>query len=357
MIANSIRIFREELNRLEKHLNRLKGIDAVRENIQNSTLVEQQKEHAAKVLTKGPDEKIFDYNANVISLYGYWEKFIESVIKEYLESLKSLHTSNDDKNTDISDRYKKSLLHLLGNIRSNHKLKHLKDRDLIDGLYKGCVLGKNEYIAEAFFQSGGNYNYSETKDCLLRLGLKEVDSEMKLYPSIVSYCISIGMTLNQVKSSSSDALYKKLDNLVVYRNEIAHGSSDGSNLLDSDELLEYVKFMEAMGNAVNDYLNDDLLKENFKITDGYLVKVRRYFPSIKSAEIKGTDYFLDKSKNVLCYTGENHYPHYCKLEIRSLWVNGSPYTERYYLSCNSTDCVTIVFNQEVKRGYTLKFEQ
>lgn len=357
MLTNSIRIFREELDRLEKHLSRLKGIDDVMQTIQNSTLVEHQKEHAAKVLEKSPDEKIFDYNANIISLYGYWEKFIESVIKEYLESLKSLHTSNDDKNTGISNRYKKSLLHLLGNKRSNHKLKHLKDSDLIDGLYKGCVLGKNEYIAEAFYQSGGNYNYSETKDCLLRLGLKDVDSEMKYYPSIVSYCISIGMSFNQVKSSSSEAIYKKLDNLVVYRNEIAHGSSDGSNLLDSDQLLQYVKFMEAIGCAVNDYLNDDLLKENFKVADGYLTKVRRYFPSINTAEIKDSDYYLDTSKIVLCYAGKKNYPHYQKLSIRSIWVNGSPYAERFYLSCNSTDSVTIVFDKLVKRGYLLKFVQ
>lgn len=52
-----------------------------------------------------------------------------------------------------------------------------------------------------------------------------------------------------------------------------------------------------------------------------------------------------------------NYPHYQKLSIRSIWVNGSPYADRSYLSCNSTDSVAIVFVKLVKRGYSLKFVQ
>lgn len=356
MISNSINIFVEELSQMEQHLIRLKSIDRLRNDIHNSEWDEPQKEQVCNVLTKNTNEKIFDYNANIISLYGYWEKFVESIIREYLEILKSYKTENDYKNKAVSKNYKDSLLYILVNKRKNFKLKDLNENEVIEALYKGIVLQKNDYIAEAFFQSGGNYNYAEIKDCFVRLGFKNFGNELQLYSSIFSYYQSNKMTLAQVKSTTPDLLFKKLDNLVVCRNEIAHGASDGSNLLDSDELLEYIHFMESLGNAINEYLNDDLYSIYYKINKGYTTKVKHYFAKNNASEMVNSDYLLDTKRIAICFKGESTYPHFSKLKIKSLWVDGTPYPEQYYLSLH--DCiekVTIVFDQTMKKGYEVKF--
>lgn len=39
-------------------------------------------------------------------------------------------------------------------------------------------------IYQKSFQSGGNYNYAETSDCLRRLGFSSIDNELKFYPDL-----------------------------------------------------------------------------------------------------------------------------------------------------------------------------
>ena len=243
MVNLSLQIFKDQLDKLLNHLQIIERLESVNEEILESDLSEEVKEHAASVLRKSTDEKIFDYNANIISLYGYWEQYIEAVIKEYLIELKGLNSSNDVKNQAIGSRYQKSIIELFRKINGNSpKFNHLTDVYLINAMYVVRSQKQNDYIPEAFFQSGGNYNYSETSDCLKRLGLNSIDNELKYYPSLQTYYMRHGLVEDTIKHASVETLYSKLNNLVLFRNEIAHGGSDGHNLLSVGEIREYIDF-------------------------------------------------------------------------------------------------------------------
>ena len=86
MIYRSLQIFIGQLDKLLNHLHILEDLDSVSDEILASNLADNIKNHAVSILRKDTDEKIYDYNANIISLYGYWEQYIEAVIKEYLTS-------------------------------------------------------------------------------------------------------------------------------------------------------------------------------------------------------------------------------------------------------------------------------
>lgn len=102
MIGIALRTYVLQLGRLMNHLLIQQQFDSVNKEIQASNLAEDVKAHVNTVLQKNTDEKIFDYNSNIISLYGYWEQYVESVIKEYLKVLGNLKTENDERNETTS---------------------------------------------------------------------------------------------------------------------------------------------------------------------------------------------------------------------------------------------------------------
>lgn len=358
MITRSLQIFIGQLDKLLDHLLIIEHFDSVNEEIQASNLADNIKSHVSSVLRKNTDEKIFDYNANIISLYGYWELYIESVIKEYLIELKELNSGNDAKNNLIGARYKKSIIGLFNKISGNSpKFRHLTDESLINAMYIGCSQKKNNYIPEAFYQSGGNYNYSETSECLKRLGFSSLDNELKFYPTLKLYFINQGLTEDAIKNTSVETLYSKLNNLVTYRNEIAHGGSNGENLLSIEVITDYITFMKALASSITECFNDDILAVKWSLRKCSSIEVRRFFPNIQVAELRKGTFFIDVTKNVFCYKGTRNIPHYGVVKIVDLYVNDTKIDTPFYMSLDSEDKVTIKFDAEIKNGFQLKFEE
>lgn len=358
MINLSLQIFNGQLDKLLNHLRIIERLESVNEEILESDLSEEIKNYAASVLRKNTDEKIFDYNANIISLYGYWEQYIEAVIKEYLIDLKRLNSCNDVKNQTIATRYQKSIIELFRKINgSSPKFNHLTDVNLINAMYVVCSQKQNDYIPEAFFQSGGNYNYSETSDCLKRLGLNSIDNDLKYYPSLKTYYMRHGLVEDTIKHASVDTLYSKLNNLVLFRNEIAHGGSDGSNLLSVEEIKEYIDFMKSFASSITECLNDDILAVKWAIKKCNPIRVRHFYDNLHVSELSRGTFYIDANKDVFCFKGPKGIPHYMFVRITEMQINGRLAETASYLSLDSDDKVTIKFDKDVKSGWKLKFEE
>lgn len=358
MISIALQTYVQQLERLMNHLSIQQKFDAVNEEIQVSNLAEDVKAHINTVLQKNTDEKIFDYNSNIISLYGYWEQYVESVIKEYLKVLRNLKTENDVRNETIKYRYKNSLVSLFNKVStSNPKFRHLTDEHIINAMYIGYYQKQNDYIPEAFYQSGGNYNKKETVDCFHRLGFKDFANSLIKYPALHAYYIGAGYTEETIKNASDNTLFAKLDNLVSYRNEIAHGGSDGTTLLNAEEVMEYVKFMRALGASLTERLNDDICEIMWLKKTCNEIEVRQYYDRLNVSVLRKGIFYIDTSNPVICYAGNERYPHFKLVRVQEMRVNGVPYSEAQYLSSDSNDEVSIIFNTKIKKGYKLKFEE
>ena len=358
MINLSLKVFKGQLDVLLNHLQILEDSEILYDEIQDGNLAETIKNHALSVLRKNTDEKIIDYNANIISLYGYWEQYIEAVIKEYLAELRGLNAVNDMKNQTVVTKYRESIIDLFKKINGNSpKFNHLIYIALVNAMYIGCSQKKNDYIPEAFFQSGGNYNYKETSDCLKRLGLKSIDDELKLYPALKTYFIEQGQSEEVIKSTSPGTLYSKLNNMVSFRNEIAHGASNGSNLLSIEDIREYVEFMKSFASSITECLNDDILAVKWNLKNCNPIKVKHFYDNLHVSELSKGTYFTDMDKDVFCYRGEKNIPHYAFVRISEMHINRVSSDGSVYLSLDSPDEVTLKFDEDVKKDYQLKFDE
>lgn len=94
MNITSLERFKTEVNQIREYLKHIQYVNDVvgstileEDNEQIKALLNRLKEHDRSFRT---DKRIFEYKAAIISLYGLLEKYIETWIKEYLDSLSKL---------------------------------------------------------------------------------------------------------------------------------------------------------------------------------------------------------------------------------------------------------------------------
>lgn len=94
MNLTSLEGFKKEVNQIREYLKHIQYVSDVvgyaiseQDNEQIKTLLNKLKEHDRIFRT---ERRVFEYKAAIISLYGLLEKYIETWIKEYLDSLSRL---------------------------------------------------------------------------------------------------------------------------------------------------------------------------------------------------------------------------------------------------------------------------
>lgn len=290
-------------------------------------------------------DRQFEYNSIVISLYGYLELFVESIICDYVEELRKLIKSYSDLDKDTKVHYRREMIAMY-NKRKSPKLAHLTDSCVSENLYN-ILHGDNPVIMpEAFFQSGGNYNFKEITACFKSLGCKNIISEIKQYDPLRSFFASIGAK----PSDKNEDLYQKLDDLVSRRNEIAHGSNKG-NILSKNILKQYKVFLKVFCESLASYLSDSILRKKWD-TLSYEARCSHMF-SNNRAQLKG-EFPVFKDTNVIQYR-KGVKPEFIENKILNLYINGIE-TAEYLSQQNSTDTFVACLENKVNRGNLLRFD-
>ena len=83
MMVSAITVFQKRLVSINTHIEVLKRIE-------NLTKQQIENDYIKYIQSKQTDEKTFNYQANIVSLYGTLEFFIEEVFKEYIEHLRRI---------------------------------------------------------------------------------------------------------------------------------------------------------------------------------------------------------------------------------------------------------------------------
>lgn len=144
--------------------------------------------------------------------------------------------------------------------------------------------------------------------------------------------------------------------MVSYRNEIAHGGSDGSNLLSIEDIKDYITFMKSFASSITEYFNDDILAIKWSLRKCNFIKVRHFYDNLHVAKLDKGTFFIDMNKEVFCYKGSKNIPHYMFVKIKEMKINGDNADTPFYLSLDSSDVITIKFEPDVKNDFQLKFE-
>lgn len=151
------------------------------------------------------------------------------------------------------------------------KYSHLKEVDLISNLHS-CIINSSTYLInyDAFTMLTGNMTHSRMSDLFKQVGV-DLNGKFAKYTDF---------------NLSSENQFKKLDELVEMRNEVAHGSI--SSLLDPTQIEEYIAFIERYFRNLYSILKIDIEQEKLNYwKNNHSVKIDN--PIVFDGNIVGFD--------------------------------------------------------------------
>lgn len=243
MIETPINILREELGKIVTHINDVKTQESIISAAANEGL------NAAKVLlTHKTDEKKFLYNAVIISAYGAFERYIESLLDEYIEKQGKLLLKFSQLDSKIQNNYVENWKLLHKNLQYK-KYSALNEKDLIKNLYDVICRGKGCVKPECYYKPNGNYKPKIILEVFQSIGID--DANIKEYCKIPE---EDALTL------SYETIVNNVDEIIERRHVIAHTTGKIDDILDSDMLLLYLSYLKLYAEALSDCLNDRLIE-------------------------------------------------------------------------------------------------
>lgn len=263
MNITSLERFKAEVNQIREYLKHIQYVNDVvgyavleEDNQEIKALLNTLKEHDRSFRT---DKRVFEYKAAIISLYGLLEQYVETWIKEYLDSLSSLVPEYNQIDEKIRNNHFELSLKLIDIIISREvaKYQHLTKEEVLRKL-NNCMFTPINYQinTEAFVLSSGNLKHNKIVD-LFKLLNVDLNSELIKSESLNK---EIGLQSNQISNTEKYILYNKINDLVERRNQIAHGS-EILDILGISGLEPYIQFLEVYCQTIFETLFEKFIKQ------------------------------------------------------------------------------------------------
>jgi hypothetical protein len=245
-----------------------------KDNEEIKALLNSLKEHDRSFRT---DKRVFEYKAAIISLYGLLEKYIETWIKEYLDSLSNLVPNYNELDEKIRYNHFELSLKLINTIisRESAKYQHLTKEEVLRKLNTCLVSPTNYQInTEGFVLLSGNLKHNKIVYLFQPLNV-DLNSELIKHESLNR---EIGLPPDDISNKEKDILYYKINDLVERRNQIAHGS-ETLDILGISGLEPYIQFLEVYCQAIFETLFEEFIKQESIYTFQKIEKVVQIFAS------------------------------------------------------------------------------
>jgi len=281
MNITSLERFKTEVNQIREYLKHIQYVNNVvgyavlqKDNEEIKALLNSLKEHDRSFRT---DKRVFEYKAAIISLYGLLEKYIETWIKEYLDSLSNLVPNYNELDEKIRNNHFELSLKLINTIisRESAKDQHLTKEEVLRKLNTCLVSPTNYQInTEAFVLLSGNLKHNKIVEIFKLLNL-DLNNELIKNESLNN---EVGLQTNEITRTEKDIVYNKINDLVERRNQIAHGS-ETLYILGISGLEPYIQFLEVYCQAIFETLFEEFIKQESIYTFQKIEKVVQIFGS------------------------------------------------------------------------------
>ena len=249
MQINSLEKFQIDINNIREYIKHIDLIHKVANNNRNSD-EESLKEFIDHLYPFNREKKLFEYKAIIISIYGVLEKYISIWIKEHIETLSSLILNYQDMPKKLSKSHFDLSIKLISIINENRfaKYEHLSKEEVLTTL-SSCINEPLKYKLnnDAFSPMSGNLKHSKIVEAFKTLDIN-LESMLKQNDIFSSYLES---KFGENIANRGVELFNIIDDLVVRRNDIAHGTTIDNITSDFDN---YIEFLEYYGKAIFDVL-------------------------------------------------------------------------------------------------------
>lgn len=247
MNDSSLEKFVEDINNVRNYIEHIQLINSIAISSRTSTDASVI-EYGDHLRTFGVAKKLFEYKSITISLYGILEKHIGLWIKEYIAQLPKIVLNYNDFSGRFREEHFSQSVKLLALIKENKLSKYelIKKEDVLSRL-NSCIKSPDSYElnGDAFYLHSGNLKHSKIAEAF---GLIDI--------SLTARLKVIGQRANGFLSGTGtniagrgDELFHLIDDLVMRRNDIAHGE-DIDDILNVSEFENHINFLEGYGKSI-----------------------------------------------------------------------------------------------------------
>jgi hypothetical protein len=180
---------------------------------------------------------VYDHCASVTRLYAVYERFVGEVVTAWLDVVPTLFNGYSDLPESLRKHHRLGVAHLLPKAGQG-RYKHLSITQVIEGLFRGAKLQQDHhFLYEQFAVTERNLRLDALSDLLARVGIDDLKGWFVRHRELQLFMATV--------YGGQETVDGKLNDLVSYRNEAAHGENIGQ-VLGLAEFLSLTEFIEAI---------------------------------------------------------------------------------------------------------------
>ncbi|MEQ8537583.1 MAG: MAE_28990/MAE_18760 family HEPN-like nuclease [Coleofasciculus sp. D1-CHI-01] len=316
-------IFQELLKTIQRNISTVRSIIKVNEKLiraafgDKSIITQEWGTQADSIIDQltqdAPEPKdwrIYDHCAVVTRLYAIYERFVEDLIREWIQLLPDLFPVYADLGDRICNTHRIGVARLLLDITKN-RFGHLSVEEVIRGLFYGAsgTGEKYELLPDAFLLHEQNLRKDTLEKLFADAGILNAWAWVEKHRKIKYF-------VEEVRGSENTA-EGELNELIDYRNDAAYGAFINT-ILSANELLELCDFVEALCQALAELVTYQIIKQQTSTGQAQEIgQITEWFKKSKAAVAKVEETTLSVGTSVFLM-GEA----YCQLAtIKSIQVD------------------------------------
>ncbi|HJV79190.1 MAG TPA: HEPN domain-containing protein [Paludibacter sp.] len=254
--------FLSELEQLEKYIQYIDSVGSIIRYtpVEADSVAINDRLNATKaILGDLPLRKVFEYNSIVVSMYGFFEKFIETVLVGYLDQLCGFVPNFSNLPSPVKENHSILSAQLIQNLKVP-KYENENISLIATKLHNCLVNDKSELNTIAFTDHTSNFRISSITEFFSRIGIKSIGSKIKLNENFHAFLNErLGSDLN-IHITEEKIIFNLLSDLAQRRNDISHGTGLENTILNNSIFPEYIEFLRQFSNALFEILRDATLE-------------------------------------------------------------------------------------------------
>ena len=275
---------------------------------------------ANQIAFNTPTIRVFEYNCYIISLYGYFEQFIESLLAEYINTISSFHLVYDELPVEIKQNNIKKNTDLLNNL-DLPKYKGVEATSIIETLHDNTINKSTKINTLAFGHHSANFRINSIGEYFKAIGIKNLGKAVSRYEPLKTQLTD---TYGDYSNLELTTIYEVIDELVERRNFVAHGIED--DILNINRVLDICKFIKIFSESLNSYLSNLLLK---RLLDENVRTDNKSFQQLQIINIFNSSILCINSNNLNILVGSKiiiksaNIPEFQEATILSIQIGGT----------------------------------
>lgn len=203
---------------------------------------------------KSSQGKTIQYNAVIISLYGCFENYIDSIFSRYIDIVFANTHDYDSLPPKIADKYRKKIADYL--VAPHHFYGFdYSINDVIGNFHKILNSNFENSVCKKFLlMHSGNLKMEQLSDFARDMGIANIKNEIFDHSLMKSFLIdALGIEESAyavMRSNTSSDLSKYLDTLVQQRNDVAHGWVETNRISAYDLRNYYIPYIKVLAEVI-----------------------------------------------------------------------------------------------------------